>query len=140
MNSTSELVREVKESWGWTGLDPVDVVSENDFGNLILVDSSGRYWRMCPEDTYCKIVARDKAEYEKLTRSTEFVMDWQITTLVEAARCKLGPLGAGQKYSLVTPSILGGQYQASNMAAVPLVELIRISGDLALQMKLASNP
>lgn len=45
-----ELIAIVKEAWGWTGLDPDQIVGDNDFGNLIVKDQSGCYWRLCPED------------------------------------------------------------------------------------------
>ena len=42
------IIQEIKESWGWVGIDPIEVVGENDFGNLMIKDSSGSYWRLCP--------------------------------------------------------------------------------------------
>ena len=50
------IVEEIKESWGWVGIDPVEVVGENDFGNLLIKDSDGKYWRLCPEDVDCEVV------------------------------------------------------------------------------------
>lgn len=50
-----ELIATVKEAWGWTGLEPYQIVGDNDFGNLMIKDQSDRYWRLCPEDLYCKV-------------------------------------------------------------------------------------
>ena len=44
------LVDDISQSWEWVGIEPVEVVGENDFGNLIIKDEEGKYWRLCPED------------------------------------------------------------------------------------------
>ena len=61
------VIDEIKEAWGWVGIEPITVVGENDFGNLIIEDSEGKYWRLCPEDLYCKIVANDREELNQLS-------------------------------------------------------------------------
>ena len=131
----SVLVDEIRESWGWTGLDPVAVVGENDFGNLIVEDSSGKFWRICPEDIYCRVVAEDRSELDTLSRDQEFLSDWYMAALVEAAREAIGPLGTGEKYCLAIPGVLGGAYDVSNIKSVPLVELVRFSGDIGRQIQ-----
>lgn len=50
------IIEEIRESWGWAGIHPVEVVGENDFGNLMINDNEGKYWRLCPEDAYCEII------------------------------------------------------------------------------------
>lgn len=135
MHTSNDLICEIREAWDWVGLDPVEVVAENDFGNLIILDSSGRYWRMCPEDVYCEVVAWDSAAYEQLAQESDFIEDWKMEALVRPAREKLGNLAPGQKYCLITPAILGGSYKISNIGTAPLVELVRFSGDLAQHLK-----
>ena len=130
-----DIVSEIREWWGWVGIDPDEVVAENDFGNLIIRDHSGNYWRLCPEDSYCRIIARSREELDELTRDQEFLNDWCMSALVEEARRSLGPLTDGRKYYLVIPGILGGVYNASNIKTLPLDELIRVSGDIAQQIK-----
>ena len=125
----------IKESWGWTGINPVKVVRENEFGNLIIKDSSGKYWRLCPEDIYCTIVANTKQELEALSNDQEFLHDWQMVTLVETAKEKLGPLSEGRKYCLKVPGILGGEYGGNNLATISLAELISASGHIGKQIK-----
>ena len=44
------ILKEVQNAWGWTGIKPLELVDENDFGNLIIKDVRGQYWRLCPED------------------------------------------------------------------------------------------
>lgn len=127
-------VEELRVSWGWVGLDPIEVVGENDFGNLIIKDKSGRYWRLCPEELSCEVVAQNREELDDLSHNQEFLHDWYMRNLVIEAKEKLGPLAEGRKYCLKIPGILGGEYGGSNLATVPLVELVRFSGDVAQQI------
>ena len=129
------LIQEIKNAWGWNGIDPVNIVGENDFGNLIIEDSQARYWRLCPEETTCEIVAKNRKELDVLSTDQEFLHDWYMKTLVDQAKEKLGNLDDGYKYHLVTCAILGGAYDISNIEKAPLVELIRLSGDIGLQIK-----
>jgi hypothetical protein len=129
------LVEEIRQSWGWTGIDPAEVVGENQFGNLIVKDDDGRYWRLCPEDCYCKIIAENRAELDALSIDQDFLQDWHMTALVSLATDKCGPLVDGRKYCLKIPGILGGTYGGENLATAPLVELVRFSGDIARQVE-----
>ena len=130
-----DIVQEIREAWGWVGIEPIEVVGENDFGNLMIKDSQERYWRLCPEDVYCKVVANNREELDHLSTDQEFLEDWYMRALVEQAQEHLGSLVESHKYCLVTPGIFGGEYAISNIKMVPLVELIRLSGDLANQIK-----
>ena len=130
-----ELIPEIRNAWGWIGIDPAEVVCENDFGNLIIRDGDEKYWRLCPEDTYCTNVAADRQELDRLFKDDEFLMDWRMSMLVEAAERIVGLLDEGQKYCLAIPGILGGAYDASNIKSAPLIELIRLSGDLGRQVR-----
>ncbi len=129
------IVDEILQSWGWAGIKPMEVVGQNDFGNLIIKDEDGRYWRLCPEDCYCKIIAANRAELERLSRDQEFLHDWYMSALVEQARKQCGPLAAGRKYCLKIPGVLGGEYGGDNLATAPQVELVRFSGDVARQIE-----
>ena len=53
------LLDDVRSAWGWTGIKPVELIDENDFGNLILKD----------------VHARDQ----------EFLADWHMGALVGQA-------------------------------------------------------
>jgi hypothetical protein len=127
------LVEEIRQSWSWLGLEPVEVIGENEFGNLILKDAEGKYWRLCPENCSCAIVAPDRQALDTLSANQEFLHDWYMRPLVELAREKCGPLLEGKKYCLKIPAVLGGEYGGDNLAMAPLVDLIRLSGDLAKQ-------
>jgi len=127
------LVDEIRESWSWVGLDPVEVVGENDFGNLIVKDVNGTYWRLCPEDCSCEVIAGNRQELDALSINQEFLRDWYMHALVERASENCGPLSDGRKYWLKIPALLGGEYGGDNLATAPLVELVRVSGDIAKQ-------
>ena len=129
------LVDELRESWGWVGLEPIEVVGENDFGNLIIKDKDSKYWRLCPEELSCEVVAQNQEELDTLSHNQEFLHDWYMKKLVLEAQEKLGPLSQNRKYCLKIPSVLGGEYGGSNLATVPLVDLIRFSGHVANEIK-----
>ena len=130
-----DILKEVKDSWGWIGIDPIEVIAENDFGNLILKDSEAKFWRLCPEDVYCEIIANSVEEYNELVKDLEFNEDWFMESIVAEANKRLGPLKDGYKYYLVIPGILGGEYRGSNIQSVPFHEVIRYSGAIGLQVK-----
>lgn len=128
------LIEEIARGWAWAGLKPTEIVGENDFGNLIIKDIAGSYWRLCPEGLCCNRVANNRAELDALSQNQEFLQDWYMESLVRKARYKLGPLRPGYKYCLKTPSVLGGQYEENNMAIISLHELVAISGYLAKEI------
>lgn len=130
-----DLISEICEAWGWVGFNPAEVVDENDFGNLIIRDEDNKYWRLCPEDVYCEIIANNRQELDNLSKDQTFLVDWYMSELVEAAKDSVGLLEEGRKYCLVIPSVLGGTYDTSNIKSVPLVELVRFSGDLGKQIR-----
>jgi len=130
-----ELIEQIERAWGWTGIKPAEVVGENDFGNLVVRDAQGQYWRICPEDLYCEVIATDRAAFDALVKDEEFQNDWNMYALVEEAKAKVGPLGSGRKYCLKIPGLLGGEYGGNNLASIGLVELVRVSGDIAFQIK-----
>jgi hypothetical protein len=128
------LVEEIRQSWGWVGIEPVEVVGENDFGNLIVKDEDGKYWRLCPEDCYCKVIAANRAELDVLSIDQEFLRDWYMTDLVSLANNQCGPLSKGRKYCLKVPGVLGGAYGGDNLATAPQIDLVRLSGHIAHQI------
>ncbi|GAB2524181.1 T6SS immunity protein Tdi1 domain-containing protein [Lysobacter humi (ex Lee et al. 2017)] len=129
------ILAAIETSWGWTGLQPLEVVGENPFGNLIVKDYEGRYWRICPEDLSCAVVAENREQLESLSHDQEFLHDWYMSRMVEEAHERLGPLEPGRKYCLKVPGALGGEYGGPNLATISLEELIAASGHLAHQIK-----
>ncbi len=54
MGSTMITVDDINEAWGWVGLTAVEVLGANAFGNLIIRDADGSYWRLRPQDLCCE--------------------------------------------------------------------------------------
>ncbi len=125
----------VNQSWSWTGIEPEEIVDENDFGNLIIKDIHDRFWRICPEDVYCKVIADSIEEYNELIENQEFLNDWNMTTLLNEIIELLGELKPGHKYHMSIPGVVGGEYMATNFKQVPLKEMMLFSGDLGHQIK-----
>ena len=129
------MIEAIEKAWGWTGIKPVEVIGENEFGNLLIRDSEGKIWRLSPEDVYCDVVANNDAEYKDLIEDPEFMEDWTMENLVSFAREKLGSLSDTRKYCLKIPGILGGEYGGDNLGTAPLEEIIAFSGDIAKQIR-----
>jgi len=129
-----QILETVQSAWGWTGIKPVELIDENDFGNLIIKDAHGQYWRLCPEDCYCEVVATDQPAFAVLAADSEFLVDWQMSALVDQATQRFGPLAAWRKFCLKIPGVLGGEYGGENLGTISLEELIRFSGDIAQQI------
>lgn len=129
-----QLLDEVRGAWGWVGIEPVELIDDNDFGNLILKDVRGQYWRLCPEDLYCEVVAGGREELDRLSKDQEFLSDWCMRGLVDQAFQRFGTLTPGRKYCLKIPGALGGEYGGGNLATISLDELIRASGHIAQQI------
>ncbi len=103
------IIQEIRESWGWVGINPVEIVGENDFGNLMIRDAEGKYWRLCPEDAYCEVVANTRDELVRLSSDQGFLEDWRMETLVEQARASFGELPEGAKILFGHPRCARGR-------------------------------
>jgi hypothetical protein len=128
------LINIIEESWGWTGLRPLVVVGDNAFGNLIVKDVDERYWRLCPEELYCRMIAASGAELDALSNDQDFLHDWNMSELVRQASERLGQLPPGFKYCLKIPGVLGGEYGGDNLATMSLEALVSASGSIARQI------
>lgn len=125
----------IRGSWGWSGIEPDNIVGENDFGNLLVRDDEGKYWWLCPEELSCEVVAESKTSLDALFEEASFQQDWAMTTIVALAVECVGPLSPGRKYCLKMSGVLGGQYAKENLASLSFVELIEFSGYLAQQIE-----
>lgn len=128
-------VEAINEAWGWVGLNAVEVLGENAFGNLIVRDADGLYWRLSPNELSCEPVAGNRAALDALSWNQDFLNDWYMPDEVRLAESTLGPLSAGRKYCLKIPRAMGGDYGRDNLATVPLNELIRFAGEGAQQFE-----
>ncbi|MGH1416529.1 MAG: T6SS immunity protein Tdi1 domain-containing protein, partial [Pelagimonas sp.] len=129
------ILRKINEHWGWTGLKAIEILGRNEFGNFLVLDEKQNYWRICPEELTCEVVAENRQAYLQRVNSEDFQEDWKMSNVVELARKHLGRLKAHRAYYLVIPGVLGGRYDTSNIRTAPLEELIGHSGDLALAIK-----
>lgn len=128
------LLAAVAEGWSWKLDRPVEILATNLFGNVIVQNDGGEFFRIMPEEWSCEWLANSLDEFEAKVGSETFVHDWAMTQLVAMADAAHGPLGDGQVYGLVTPGILGGKYTAENLQKVSLKELLVFSGEMAQQI------
>ena len=129
------LIELIREHWSWTGIDPVELVGKNAFGNLLIKDTDGAIWLLRPEELACQIIADTHEDLVQIFDDLDFQTDWDMTELVDIARAKLGSLEPGYVYYLVTPAELGGLYEEDNFETAPLEELIYFSGSVAFHIR-----
>jgi len=134
-----DILQSVIQHWGWTGIKPVKVIAENEFGNIIMQDENEQFWRLCPEDLYCDVIADDKDDYNELVKDEEFNQDWFMDVMVHKATEKYGALKEGFKFHLLEPGALGGKYAVFNIKAVEFERMIKFSGELAQQVQRAGG-
>jgi hypothetical protein len=113
---------------------PRALVMENAFGNVIFTDEDGQYWRICPEELSCEVVATHGEEFAKLQSTDEFVEDWTMQALVERVRSTLALPTADRCYCMKIPAPLGGAYALDNVGTIDRAELISVSGHIAKQI------
>jgi hypothetical protein len=131
----ANMLDTICESWGWTGLEPAAVVADNAFGNVIVRAADGVFWRICPEELSCAVVAPDAVAFERMWADADFQLDWQMAPLVEIARTLLGPVDGDRCYCLKFPAVLGGAYEPPNFGTITRRELIAFAGDAARQIR-----
>ena len=76
-----KTIDNIKAVWGWIGPIPKGIVRENSFVNLLIKDTEGQYWRLCPEDVYGEVVASNHEELTQLLNDSEFIEDWTTDAL-----------------------------------------------------------
>lgn len=129
------MLNSIRTAWAWRGIVPTAIVDENAFGNVIILDDLGRFWRICPEELRCDLVAENREQYQDLRGNSEFERDWQMSPLVQMARGALGEPGPERCFCLKIPGVLGGRYEVSNFGTISREELLRFSGDVAEQIR-----
>ena len=129
-----QILQRIADDWGWRGVRPRALVMQNEFGNVIFTDDEEQYWRICPEELSCEVVAAGKDDFARLQNSSEFAEDWAMRALVDEAHTMLGVPAAASCYCLKIPATLGGAYAAENIGTIDRGELISFAGDLARQI------
>ena len=128
------IINAIAEGWRWKLGQPVEVVATNLFGNAIVKNDQGLYFRIVPEEWSCELIANSTSDLEQATNTADFIQDWEMTRVIALAVSTLGSLAEGQVYCLVTPGILGGKYDAENIKKISLREVLAYSGDMAKQI------
>src|SRR5256885_12066323 len=90
------LLDAVAEGWGRKPGRPVAIISTNRFGNAIVQNEQGQFFRIMPEEWECELLASSAEELEQTRKSDDFIRDWEMTALVERAQTFLGPLEEGE--------------------------------------------
>ena len=129
------MINEINKAWNWKGFNATEIVRTNDFGNVIFKTDKIKYWRICPEEVSCEMIAESESDFDRLLTDSQFIEDWEMTNLVEIAKKKLGKLGENQKYCLKIPAVIGGEYEKSNIGIISFSELISFSGNLGFQIE-----
>ncbi len=129
----------ISHNWGWLGLEALEIINDNDFGNVIFVDSARRFWRICPEELSCEMIAESRASYDSLMGEDEFRQDWLMAGLVEQAQARYGKQPEGSCFCLKRPAVFGGEYAIENIGTVSRRELVAFAGDVARQLKDVSD-
>lgn len=132
---TADLVDAVRDSWGWTGIDAAAVTAVSPFGHLIVQDAAGAFWYLDPELRSLDRIADDEPALFAHMGDPEVRQIWEALALVEAAYDRLGAPEPGRCYSLKTHALLEGDYSHENLCTVPIVELIRFTGDFERQTR-----
>ena len=125
----------INEAWRWKGVKALAIVESNEFGNIIFFDEKKAFYRICPEELSLEKISDSPQNFEKLRKGKDFRMDWEMTNLVEMARDQVGTLSEKEKYCFKIPAVLGGEYSSENLGKIKFDEQIRVSGDLAKQIR-----
>jgi hypothetical protein len=130
----SDPLQAISQGWSWKLGKPVEIIATNPFGNAIVRNEAGQYFRIVPEEWACELLASSAADLEEKRSQPDFIRDWEMLPLVVRAEAAHGPLAEGQVYCLVVPGVLGGKYADDNIRKISLVELLAYSGDMAHQI------
>lgn len=128
------MISTITEFWGWKLGEAEKVVLTNLFGNYIIRNTLGEYWRICPEELKCELIAKNDKEFDTKRKNQDFIIDWEMANIVKIAKDKLGDLPKDRCYYLVEPAVLGGTYEADNIESTNRESLIGYAGEIAEQI------
>ena len=129
------IVSAINKSWNWTNQIPKEILDINDFGNIIFKSEEGQVFRICPEELDFSLIANTVEEFKVLKKDKDFIIDWEMKTLIDFSNNHLGALKEDEKFCLKLAGVLGGKYEAENLGKISFLELISFSGNLAKQIK-----
>jgi len=129
-----DILQTIADAWNWKGIEPVEIVDQNAFGNVIVRTIAGSFWRIRSEVPCAEPIAYSESQLIEIRNDPEFVLDWEMKLLVQKAKDMLGDPGVGRCYCLKMPAILGGEYRSANLGTISLLEILSFSGYLAKQV------
>ena len=88
------MIAKINKAWSWKGFNATEIISTNEFGNVIFKTDKNEYWRICPEEISCGKIAESESEFDEISSDSEFIEDWEhiqtetYLTLLYNASCK----------------------------------------------------
>ncbi len=119
-----DAIQTIKKYWGFTGIKPAQIIERNQFGNLLVLDGTGRIWRICPEEFTCKVIAKNQNEMRALWEDPEFKTFWDMTAFATLANANLGGVDDEQCYYFIK----AGDFSPENIGIITISDLIIDSG------------
>jgi hypothetical protein len=77
-----KMIAEINKAWNWKGFNATEIIRTNDFGNVIFKTDKNEFWRISPEEISCEKISDSESEFNRLSVNTEFIEDWEMTSLV----------------------------------------------------------
>ena len=114
----SDILQAIAQGWNWKLGNPVELVATNSFGNAIVINEVGHYFRIMPEEWKCELLATSASDLRQKRKEPKFIRDWEMLALVARAEAAQGKLKEGQVYYLVVPGVLGGKYAEDNIRKI----------------------
>jgi len=136
---SEQIKAQINQAWNWSGVTVDKILATNDFGNIIFISKNNKIYRICPEELSIENIASNIHEYEILRFDDEFILDWEMTKLVELAKIEAGELNEFEKYCLKIPAVISQDYSGENIGKIKFSELISVSGELANQIRDLKN-
>lgn len=124
----------LRQGWGWSGVDFAEIVAHSLFGHCLVLDTAGTYYYLDADILeLCPIGDEAAAKAHMAKPETQAI--WRADAHVEAADKRLGATTTGEVYGFLPKGLIEGDYSAQNMMRAPLAEYIRMTGDIAEQIK-----
>ena len=124
----------LRQGWGWTGIEFAEIVASSLFGHLLVTDRVGTFHYVDPDILGVQTLG-DEAAAKTHMELGETQAIWRADAHVEAADKRLGAPRVGEVYGFTPQALVAGDYAPENMVCVELAAYIRMTGDLADQIK-----
>ncbi|THJ24853.1 MAG: DUF1851 domain-containing protein [Nitrospira sp. CG24E] len=128
------LLDVLRSTWAWVLPDPIQILMQSAFGNLLVVCHDSTLWRVIPEEVTAKQI-RDDKNFVAAFEDESFREDWLFEGVTASAQEILGPLGKGECYAFKVWPIMGGAFTTDNIYIATMTEWLAVSGDVGRQVK-----